>query len=527
MAQKKRVALVGGGPTAVYTLKNLLQKADGLHVTIFEAGKVAGCGIPYSDEFNTPDMMANITSVEIPPVMTSLADWVRSADRRWLSKFGVRRDKVSDRDYYPRVLLGAYYVDQLEQMIRTAAPWHQVDVKTETRVLDIIPDGKGFELTIANKEGKSSRRFNAVVLATGHLIEPTTSRASSRLYRSPYPVGNLELARDEAALILGSSLSAIDAVVALAGRYGDFVGGDNDLSFRLQSSTKPRLVMVSRKGTVPDADFFYPIPEEPLMIFTRAKLEKLREEGRAGLLARSFALFKQQLAADDPDFLKATALSRFTPEGFSEAYLEMRKSRQGFRAIAENLRQSQADYRDRRVVMWRYTMMRAHEVFATIVPFLDDQDLARFRQYLAPVFADAYGCVPHLSLSRLLALHRAGCLDIVALEDAGTIRYRAGSFILEADGLSATFGTLIDARGQKSATISELGFETLDQALATDDVYRRASGQSEDDQFRLRLVGQPEADVFCISIPVMMERYPFAQGLVACSEAAETVAAAI
>ncbi|MBJ3787076.1 FAD/NAD(P)-binding protein [Devosia sediminis] len=199
MAKKKRVALVGGGPTAVYTLKNLLQKADGLHVTIFEAGKVAGCGIPYSDEFNTPDMMANITSVEIPPVMTSLADWVRSADRRWLSKFGVRRDKVSDRDYYPRVLLGAYYVDQLEQMIRTAAPWHQVDVKTETRVLDIIPDGKGFELTIANKEGKSSRRFNAVVLATGHLIEPTTSRASSRLYRSPYPVGNLELARDEAA----------------------------------------------------------------------------------------------------------------------------------------------------------------------------------------------------------------------------------------------------------------------------------------------------------------------------------------
>jgi hypothetical protein len=152
MAQKKQVALVGGGPTAVYTLKNLLQKADGLHVTIFEAGKVAGCGIPYSDEFNTPDMMANITSVEIPPVMTSLADWVRSADKNWLSKFGIRRDDVSERDYYPRVLLGAYYVDQLEQMIRNAAPWHQVDIETQTRVLDIIPDGKGFTLAIANKE---------------------------------------------------------------------------------------------------------------------------------------------------------------------------------------------------------------------------------------------------------------------------------------------------------------------------------------------------------------------------------------
>jgi uncharacterized NAD(P)/FAD-binding protein YdhS len=527
MAHQKRVALVGGGPTAVYTLKNLLQKADGLRVTIFEAGKVAGCGIPYSDEFNTPDMMANITSVEIPPVMTSLADWVRSADKNWLGKFGVRRDEVGERDYYPRVLLGAYYVDQLEQMIRTAAPWHQVNVETQTRVLDIIPDGKMFKLAIANKEGERSRRFDAVILATGHLTEPATSHASSRLYRSPYPVSNLELAGDDAALILGSSLSAIDAAVALARRYGDFVGEDHDLSFRLRAEKQPRLVMVSRKGTVPDADFFYPIPEEPLMIFTPARLKMVREEGRTGLLARAFALFKQQLAADDPDFLDGLALSRFTPEAFSKAYLTLRKSRQGFEAIAKNLGQSQADYRDRRVVMWRYTMMRAHEVFATMVPFLDDRDLERFRQHLAPVFADAYGCVPHVSLSRLLSLHRAGCLDIVALEDSGTIRYGAGSFALEVDGKIATFGTLIDARGQKAATISQLGFETLDQALATADVFKRASGQSEDDQFRLRLEGRAETDIFCISIPVMMERYPFAQGLVACSEAAETVAAAI
>lgn len=434
---------------------------------------------------------------------------------------------MSGRDYYPRVLLGAYYMDQLEQMIRTSAPWHQVAIETETRVLDVSPDGKGFTLAIANKDGKSWRRFDAVIMATGHLSGPVKSQVSSGLYRSPYPVSNIELAKDEAALILGSSLSAIDAVVALAGRYGRFVGKDEDLSFKLHSAVKPRLVMASRKGTVPDADFFYPIPEEPLMIFTPAMLEKLREEGEAGLLARSFALFKQQMAADDPDFIKALALPRFTLEAFSQAYLAMRKSRQGFVAIAENLAQSRADYHYRRVVMWRYTMMRAHEVFATVVPYLDDRDLERFQQHLAPAFADAYGCVPHVSLSRLLALHRAGCLDIVALGDTGTIRYGARRFTLEVDGHRATFGTLIDARGQRAATISELGFETLDQALATDDALKRASGQSEDDQFRLRLNGRPQADIFCISIPVMMERYPFAQGLVACSEAAETVATAI
>ncbi|MET0436405.1 MAG: hypothetical protein ABW043_02805 [Devosia sp.] len=177
--------------------------------------------------------------------------------------------------------------------------------------------------------------------------------------------------------------------------------------------------------------------------------------------------------------------------------------------------------------MWRYTMMRAHEIFSEIVPFFDQRDLTRFRHHLAPVFADAYGCVPHLSILRLLALHRAGCLDIVALGEDGAIRYRAGSFRLEASGREETFGTLIDARGQNAASISELGFHQLDRVLSSSDPLKRRNGQREDDQFRLRLEGRSEADIFCISIPVMMERYPFAQGLVACSEAAEVVAAAI
>lgn len=527
MARRKRVALVGGGPTTVYTLKNLLLKADELDITIFEIGRVAGCGMPYSEKYNTPDMMANITSVEIPPVLTSLADWVRSADARLLETFGIDREQVNERDYYPRVLIGAYYTDQLERMVKACAPWHHVTIETETRVQDVKPNGAGFDVMVESGNTTTTRRYDAVVMATGHVTEPLKPRPAPGLYRSPYPIKTLELGEDDAALILGSSLSAIDAAVGLATRYGKFVGDGADLSFKLHSQTKPRFVMASRKGTVPDADFFYPIPEEPLMIFTPARLERLREEGRTGLLAKAFKLFKEQLVAEDADFVRTLALPRFTPEGFARAYFAMRKARQGFAAIEQNLAASVQDYRDRRVVMWRYTMMRAHEVFGTVVPYLDDRDLARFRQHLAPVFADAYGCVPQLSILRLLALHRAGCLDIVALGEDGTIRYGAGTFTLDANGRKQTFETLIDARGQSAASIAELGFQTLDRALDTGSVLKRSNGQSEDDQFRLRLNGRSDADIFCISIPVMMERYPFAQGLVACSEAAEVVAAAL
>ncbi|KKB77128.1 hypothetical protein VW35_15485 [Devosia soli] len=527
MGRKKRIALIGGGPTSVYTLKNLLQSADELDITIFEAGRVAGCGIPYSEEHNTPDMMANITSVEIPPVLVSLADWVRSADLHLLNKFGIDRARVGERDYYPRVLIGAYYADQLARMVAGSAPWHKVGIETETRVLDIKPMSAGFDVVVCRKDTTSKRRFDAVVMATGHLTQSLKPKRVKGLYRSPYPIKDLTLGGDGTALILGSSLSAIDAAVGLAMRHGKFVGEEDDLAFKLEAGAKLRLVMASRKGTVPDADFFYPIPEEPLMIFTPARLEKLRHKGKDGLLNKAFTLFKQQLEVDDPAFLDGLGIARLTPENFAEAYFEMRKTRQGFAAIEDDLNQSKINYRDRRVVMWRYTMMRAHEVFGTVVPYLDERDLKRFRQHLAPAFADAYGCVPHLSIARLLALHRAGCLDIVALGENGTIRYDAGRFTLEAGRQKQSFATLIDARGQSTASISELGFDQLDRALATDDILKRTNGQSQDDQFRLRLKGQPDADIFCISIPVMMERYPFAQGLVACSEAAEVVATAL
>lgn len=519
---------MGGGPTAVYTLKNLLQKADRLHITIFEAGQVAGCGIPYSEEHNSADMMANITSIEIPPVLVSLADWVRAADAKVLRRFGIVRDRVGDRDFYPRVLIGAYYSEQLLRLIEAGDVAGQtVSVETNSRVLDIKPDSGGFTLFVANQAGKSRRRFDAVIMATGHLTDLEKPTRESGIYRSPYPVQDLKLGADRAALVLGSSLSAIDTVVALASRYGSFSGEGEALAYKPKAAQPLRLVMASRKGIVPDADFFYPIPEEPLMIFTPDRLEALQKEGKTGLLAKAMKLFKQQLASDDPEFFERLKLRRFTPASFAKAYFALRKARQGFDAIAENLAESERNYRDRRIVMWRYTLMRAHEVFSEIVPFLDRDDLKLFRRHLTPIFADAYGCVPHLSIRRLLALHLAGCLEIVALGDTGSIRYGAGLFRLNAVDGEQTFETLIDARGEDTASISELGFARLDQALESRDFLRRTAADRSEDQFRIPLGEKLNPDIFCISIPVMMQRYPFAQGLVACSDAAKLVASAL
>ncbi|KQN72320.1 FAD/NAD(P)-binding protein [Devosia sp. Leaf64] len=523
-----KVAIVGGGPTAVYTLKNLLQKSGRYSVTIFEAGKVAGCGIPYSEEHNTPEMMANITSIEIPPVLVSLADWVRARDAKFLKRFGIDREAVGDRDFYPRILLGAYYVDQLRQLMEAgSAAGHAITVETDTHVVDIEPLKDGTSVLTRSGEKTAHRRFDRVILATGHLTDFGKLKRPTRLYRSPYPTQNLTLDKDRAALILGSSLSGIDAVVALASQHGTFIAEGTAFRYEPKGPSPIRLVMTSRKGIIPDADFFYPIPEEPLLIFTPARLEALQAEGKTGFLGRAMKLFKQQLATDDPEFLARLGLKRFTPEAFAKAYFEMRRDRQGFKAIAQNLRESERNYRERRTVMWRYTLMRAHEVFSEIVPYFDSKDLKTFRTHLTPVFADAYGCIPHKSIERLLALHQAGCLDVIALGDSGKIIYRAGAFELVGVEKEQSFRTLIDARGQVMVSLADLGFERLDQAVDVEDFLKRSEGEAAEHQFRVPLRGQPKSDIFCLSIPIMMKRYPFAQGLVACADAAKLVADAI
>ena len=64
----KTIAIVGAGPTGIYTLFSLLQQQTPLSISIFEQADEAGVGMPYSDEENSKLVLANIASIEIPPI---------------------------------------------------------------------------------------------------------------------------------------------------------------------------------------------------------------------------------------------------------------------------------------------------------------------------------------------------------------------------------------------------------------------------------------------------------------------------
>lgn len=76
----KKIAIVGAGPTGIYTLFSLLQQQTPLSISIFEQADEAGVGMPYSDEENSKMMLANIASIEIPPIYCTYLEWLQKQE---------------------------------------------------------------------------------------------------------------------------------------------------------------------------------------------------------------------------------------------------------------------------------------------------------------------------------------------------------------------------------------------------------------------------------------------------------------
>ncbi len=111
-----RIAIVGSGPTGLYTLPHLLAAARPLDVTILESQAQAGWGMPYSPEINGRAMLANIASVEIPPLTETLVGWLGQSEPE-LARLGVMRAAIDERTFYPRVVLGEYFRAQLARLL--------------------------------------------------------------------------------------------------------------------------------------------------------------------------------------------------------------------------------------------------------------------------------------------------------------------------------------------------------------------------------------------------------------------------
>lgn len=532
-----RIAFVGAGPTAIYTLRALLDHATvPFAVTIFEEQPVAGRGTPYRPGWNDPSMLSNIASIEIPKIEETLVAWLARLPPARLGELGLEADEIDERAFYPRLTLGAFFQDQFDAlMARARATGNEVEIRTRCRVIDAVSEGTRIVLSVQGQRGPATTEtFDHLVIATGHQW-PEHPEARPGYFLSPWPASVLASIPPCGVGIRGSSLTAIDAAVALATHHGEFVEQGDRLVYRPAPNTSAfRLTMMSRKGLLPEADFYHPVPYEPLSICTIDAVDRLIAGPTVGLLDRVFALFQQELGAADPAYAAARSLADLTLETFCDSYFADRRGEDPFTWAEANLREAERDFLRKHTVAWRYAILRMHDVVARVVPHLDDADFERFSRLFKPVFVDDYATIPHESIKRLLALHDADKLGITALGERSRVDSHGvqGGAVVHLGDESLRFPVFIEAMGQRALAAKDLPFPSLRrQGIIHDepsaDASKPSRGIAIDDSFHPVAEGVAKDLLFCLSVPFILGRHPFNQGITSSHEMGSVVGEAL
>jgi uncharacterized NAD(P)/FAD-binding protein YdhS len=535
------IGIVGSGPSAIYSLMHLIDLPNTLHVTMFEENHVAGFGTPYDPEKNDPAMLANIASIELPPVTETLVDWLKSRTDDQLSSVHISRDAISERAFYPRVLIGAYYHDQLNKLVaRAIENGHSVELLTRHHVVDVIVHEADVVIQVEADDATRVQSFDYVVVASGHQ-ERDVDDQHEKLDHA-YAKRDAELWRDARIGVLGTSLSAIDVAIGTAAEAGRFVRTDGRLTYIPDDpSATFAVTLMSRRGLLPEADFYCPIPYHPLVSCTQSQVQIIFADGKGNNLNRMFELFKAELSAADPGYADGIGLQFLTPDDFAEVYFAARQRVPALDWAEANLSEAKANARARKTVAWRYAILRMHEVFGDAVKLMTERERKRFSSGLKQVFIDNYAAVPPLSIERLLAMRDASRLHILRLGNDYNLQSddQTGLTMIEADGRRNVFDIMVDARGQPALTLQELPFPTLrlqiianergnDPSFSADDVSDLlASGVEVGDAFELNDGLYSLSRIYCLSIPHLLKLHPFIQGLTSCNDLARAMAASM
>ncbi|SEN86324.1 Uncharacterized NAD(P)/FAD-binding protein YdhS [Loktanella fryxellensis] len=519
------IAIVGGGPTGVYALHALVAAAEPCFITLFERSGMAGVGMPYSPQFATINMLANIGSIEIPPLTETYQAWLQRQPASFLAPYGVDGTAISDRGFYPRILLGMFFRDQLELLvIHGRQHGHRIAIREQQNVVDLAADDHGVRLTIAGREGETQLSFDRAIIASGH-DWGSANLPNGVVLPNPW-TGLIDAPQIGPRIaILGTSLSGIDAVVAVAGRIGTFDRTAEGLVFtRHDADDRTHVTMASRTGLLPETDFYCPLPYEACAVFTPAAVAACVSQGQDGLLDRLFALFMAEIDVADPAFAAHLREVDANADTVFGAMFARRQASDPFAWARADLAQSVANASARHTIPWRYAVLRMHEAFSDHYAEMSRDDRRRFDGSLRKVFVDNYAAVPPLSMERLIALADAGLLSIEALGADYAIAARADvpGFTIAVGQDTLACDTLIDARGQRSLTVGSLPFPTL----------RAQIGEGENalesvltDSFGLDLSpGEPPA-IYLAAISFLMAQHPFIQGLPGSHEIAVAVCA--
>ena len=253
--QPSTLAIVGGGPRAVYALEALARRAGDRplphRIDVYEPRPQLGTGMAYAPDqpdwvsLNVPDHALHAGRVHTGSALV---------DSPLIGPFAAGPADDDRADHYPaRAAAGRYLTGLAERAITALAPSTVRHLRHRVRrVAPTAPGAAGGPgLQVYTRDGVSS--YDAVLLVTGHAdawpgLDVPAGVPAVRVFPVTDLVATAERQRPARVQIRGAHLSAVDAVLALTeGLGGTFTGGVHQLRYR-PGLLDPVLILTSRTG---------------------------------------------------------------------------------------------------------------------------------------------------------------------------------------------------------------------------------------------------------------------------------------
>jgi uncharacterized NAD(P)/FAD-binding protein YdhS len=412
------IAIVGGGAAAVGLL-DALAVAEGNAgvagtgtITVFEPSPHLWRGRPYG-----PDLDAVL--VNTPPALMSVRGGDFGHFAGWLGTRGTDHlDPLLGQPLVPRALYGDYLVHSAEKAAAALGERGWPVRVVAARVTHAVVRSGG-RLVLRTDDGQE-HEADRVALCTGggRLPDPYRLSGAAGYTADPYPlVDTLDgIAAGDDVAVVGSGLTAVDVVVALAARR--YPG---------------RITLLSRGGVLPHV-WQRPDGRRPRHVTVERAAGLHRARGRLGL-DDLVGLLREELADAREDFDELAAELRGT-----------RTAQQGRR-----LRQQLAAVADPRIGR-RVVQEAAHTVGPYAWRLLPEPDRAWLRRHLRTVTSVASPMVP-VNASVLMRLLDSGQLTVSAGLEA--IEPANGRFrVLDADG-QRTAHVVVNAVNPPAAAVPD------------------------------------------------------------------------
>ena len=494
----QRVAIVGGGPSALFLYKQLVERGNAqLSVDIFERKSELGSGMPYSLDGANVEHITNVSCDEIPPLVSTIRSWLETLAPDDLAQYNVDLNNFSEHRVLPRLLFGRFLANQFG-LLRSLSITNGITttLHTTTNVVDII-DRPETGTVFVETAGGTRLEFDRVVVCTGHTWPNKNEGAVPGYFDSPYPPAKLSARFNHGIAIRGSSLTAVDAIRTLARHNGSFERDKNDkLTFVVDAESPDfRMVMHSRNGLLPCVRFHTDSPQIGTGSLLTPEVVAANMAQNDGFLSLDFVFdtnFKQPLRTKDPAFYER--VKDMTIEEFVSTMLGMREGVDPFNFFKGEYAEAKKSIQRSQSIYWKEMLSALSFAMNYPAKHMSAEDMYRHQKVLMPLISVVIAFVPQSSCEEILALHDASRLELVSVGadstvtplESGGVRYRYQSE--SGEEVEQYYATFVDCIGQPHLPVDAFPFRSLVDARRI--VPARLQFRSADEGRKLEASGE-------------------------------------